>query len=103
MSMKIAEGILPAEKPVMVDEDLKFAAAMMVGSRSELGRLRNEALRLRRVQQEGIRQVTMARDIVSQNTGGPASQVLGTGIKPLFRRKSIPRIGQEDTVPQGRL
>ena len=23
MSMKIAEGILPAEKPVMVDEDLK--------------------------------------------------------------------------------
>ena len=43
MSMKIAEGILPAEKPVMVDEDLKFATAMMVGSRSELGRLRNEA------------------------------------------------------------
>ena len=103
MSMKIAEGILPAEKPVMVDEDLKFAAAMMVGSRSELGRLRNEALRLRRVQQEGIRQVTMARDIVSQNAGGPASQVLGTGIKPPFWRKSIPRIGQEDTVPQGRL
>ena len=78
MSMKIAEGILPAERPVMVDEDLKFAAAMMVGSRSELGRLRNEALkavrllkhrwkpvtaRLRKVQQEGIRQVTKARDI----------------------------------------
>ena len=78
MSMKIAEGILPAENPVMVDEDLKFAAAMMVGSKSELGQLRNEALRpmrllkhrwkpvtakLRKVQQEGIRQVTMARDI----------------------------------------
>ena len=45
MSMKIAEGTLPSERPVMVDEDLKFAAAMMVGSRSELGRLRNEALK----------------------------------------------------------
>ena len=44
-SMKIAEGILPTEKAVMVDLDLKFAASMMVGSRSELGRLRDEALK----------------------------------------------------------
>ena len=77
-SMEIAERILPTEKSVMVDEDLKFAAAMMVGSGSELGRLRDEALkagklpkhrwrpvtaRLRKVQQEGIRRVTMVRDI----------------------------------------
>ena len=77
-SMEIAQGILPTEKSVMVDEDLKFAAAMMVDSRGELGRLRDEALkavrllkhrwrpvtaRLRKVQQEGIRQVTMTRDI----------------------------------------
>jgi len=34
-SLKIAEGILPAERAVMVDEDLKFAAAMMVSSRGE--------------------------------------------------------------------
>ena len=76
--MKIAEGILPAENPIMVDDDLKFAAAMMVGSRSELGQLRNDALKavrllkhrwkpvtakLRKMQQEGIRQVTAARDI----------------------------------------
>ena len=44
-SMKIAEGILPAERSVMVDEDLELAAAMMVGSRSELGRLRDEAIK----------------------------------------------------------
>ncbi len=77
-SMEIAEGILPTERSVMVDEDLKFAASMMVGSRSELGRLRDEAIkavrllkhrwvpvtaRLRKAQQEGTRQVTMARDI----------------------------------------
>ena len=62
----------------MVDEELKFAASMMVGSRSELWQLRNEALkavkllkhrwipvtaRLRKIQQEGTRQVTKARDI----------------------------------------
>ena len=73
--MKIAEGILPTEKSVMVDDDLKFAASMMAGSKSELGRLRDEAIkavkllkhrwipataRLRKAQQEGTRQVTMA-------------------------------------------
>jgi len=77
-AMAVAEGVLPSEKPVMVDEDLKYAAAMMVGSRFELHHLRDEAItavkllkhrwrpvtsRLRKIQQEGIRQVTMARDI----------------------------------------
>ena len=62
----------------MVDEDLKFAAAMMVGREGELERLRDEAIkvvrllmhrwtpvtaRLRKVQQNGIRQVTKSRDI----------------------------------------
>ena len=74
-SMKISEGTLPSEESVMVDEDLKFAAAMMVGSKE---RLRDEAIKavklpkhrripvtakLRKVQQEGTRQVTKARDI----------------------------------------
>ena len=60
----------------MMDEDLKFAAAVMVGSRVELKKLRDEAIkavrllkcrwlsvtaRLRKAQSEGIRQVTMAR------------------------------------------
>ena len=49
MSMNIVEGILPAENPVMVDEDLKFAAAMMAGSKSELGQLRNDALEAMRL------------------------------------------------------
>jgi len=77
-SLKIAEGILPAERFVMVNEGLKFAAAMMVDSRSELGRLGEDAVRavrllghgwrpvtvrLRKIQQEGIRQGTMVRDI----------------------------------------
>jgi len=77
-SIEIAEGILPGEKSVMVDEDLKFAAAMMVGSKCELKQLRDEAIkairmlnhrwipvtaRLRKTQQEGIRQVTSKRDI----------------------------------------
>ena len=77
-SLKLAEGTLPAERSIMVDEDLKFAAAMMVVSRGELGRIREDVIkavkllkhrwipvtaRLRQVQQEGIRQVTMARDI----------------------------------------
>jgi hypothetical protein len=76
--MEIAQRVLPTEKSVMVDEDLKFVAAMMVDSRSELGRLRDETLkavrllrhrwrpvtaRLRKVQQEGIRWVTMVWDI----------------------------------------
>ena len=77
-SLKLAEGTLPAERSIMVDEDLKFAAAMMVVSRGELGRIREDVIkavkllkhrwipvtaRLRQVQQEGIRQVTRARDI----------------------------------------
>ena len=77
-SMTIAEGVLPAEKSVMVDEDLKFVTAMMAGHMRELGQLRNEALKavktlkqrwrpvtswLRRSQREGIRQVTKTRDI----------------------------------------
>ena len=77
-SMKIAERTLPSERSVMMDEDLKFAAAMMVGRRVELKKLRDEAIkavrllkcrwlsitaRMRKAQSEGIRQVTMARDI----------------------------------------
>ena len=57
---------------------MKFAASMMVGSRVELKKLRDEAIkafrllkcrwlsvtaRLRKAQSKGIRQVTMARDI----------------------------------------
>ena len=44
-SMRITEGILPSERSVMMDEDLKFAAAMMVGSRVELKKLRDEAIK----------------------------------------------------------
>ena len=69
-SIEIAEEILPGERLIMVDEDLKFAASMMVGSRCELKRLRDEAVeatrllkhtwrpvtvRLRRMQLEGMR------------------------------------------------
>ena len=43
--MEIAEGALPTEKSVMVDEDLKYAAAMMVGDRCELRQLRDMALK----------------------------------------------------------
>ena len=77
MSMEITEGILPAEKPVMVNEYLKFASAMMVCSKSGLGQLRNKALkavtlprhsqkvttRWRKVQQKRIRLFTIARDM----------------------------------------
>ena len=44
-SLEIAEGILPTERSVMVDEDLKFAAAMMVNSRAEMGQLREAAIK----------------------------------------------------------
>ncbi len=43
--MKIAAGVLPTVKSVRVNEDLEFAAAMMIESRSELGRLRDEVLK----------------------------------------------------------
>jgi len=43
-AMAVAEGVLPTEKSAMVDEDLKYAAAMMVGSRFELHHLGNEAI-----------------------------------------------------------
>ena len=43
--MKIAQGTLPSERSVMVDEDLKLAAAMMVGSKGDLVRLRDEAIK----------------------------------------------------------
>ena len=77
-SMELAEGILPAEKSVMMNKSLKFAAMMMVGSRSGPGQLGNEALkavgllkqrwrsvmaRLEGNQQGSTRQVTMAQDI----------------------------------------
>ena len=78
-ALEIAEGALPTEKSVMVDEDLKYAAALMVGDRCELRQLREMALkavillkhrwipvtaRLRKIQQEGIRQVTTALYLV---------------------------------------
>ncbi len=77
MSMEITEGILPAEKPVMVNAYLKFASAMMVCSKNGLGQPRSKALkavrllkhsrkvtaRWRKVQQERIRRFTIARDI----------------------------------------
>jgi hypothetical protein len=77
-SMDVAEGILPGERSVMVDEDLKFAASMMASNRDELKGLRDDAInaikllkhkwrsvtaRLRKEQQHGIRQVTIERDI----------------------------------------
>ena len=42
--MKIAEGTLPSEESVLMDEDLKFAAATMMGSRVELKKFRDEAI-----------------------------------------------------------
>jgi len=77
-AIKIVEGVLPAEKTIMMDEDLKFAAAMMVDSGNKIRQFRDEAIKavrllkhrwrsvtakLREIQQEGIRQVTIARDI----------------------------------------
>ncbi len=57
-SMEIARRILPTEESVKVDEDLKFAVAMMVDSRSELGRLRDEALKAVRLPRHGWRPVS---------------------------------------------
>ena len=77
-SMRLADGILPSEKAIMMDEDLKFAAFMMVSSKNDLYKLRNETIqavrqlkhrwrtvtaKLRSVQQTNLRQVTKTRDI----------------------------------------
>ena len=77
-ALEMSERALPTERSVMVDEDLKYAASMMVGNKCELRQLRDMALkavkqlkhrwrpvtaRLRKIQQEGVGQVTKARDI----------------------------------------
>ena len=77
-ALRIMEGTLPAERSVIMDEDLKFAAAMMARNQGDTRQLREEAIRavkllkhrwrsvtsrLRKIQQEGIKQVTIGRDI----------------------------------------
>jgi hypothetical protein len=77
-ALEMSMGVLPMEMPTMVDEDLRYAASMMTGDKDELRQLRDMALkavkqlkhrwrpvtaRLKQHQQEGVRQVTKARDI----------------------------------------
>jgi len=45
-ALEMSEKALPTEKSVMVDEDLKYAASMMVGNRCELRQLREMVLKL---------------------------------------------------------
>ena len=66
-SMQIAKGTLPSEKAVMVDEDLKFAASMMVGSKNELWKLRNEAIQAVRLLKSRWRPVTAKLRSVQQD------------------------------------
>jgi len=44
-SLKLAVGILPAGRSIMVGEGLKFAAAMMVDSEGEMGRIRKDVIK----------------------------------------------------------
>ena len=71
------KALLPAQKAAMMDEDLKFAAAMIMDGGDKIRQLREEAIKadvllstdeISRGQvegyaAEGIRQVTLARDI----------------------------------------
>jgi len=57
-AIEIAEGVLPTEKTLMMDRDEAIKAVKLLEHRG-----RSTTAKLREIQQEGIRQVTTARDM----------------------------------------